>query len=121
MFAVNDNFSSLPASYLFSEVARRVQAYTEAHPEADVIRMGIGDVTRPLCPAVIDALHRAVDDEGAAATFHGYGPEQGYSFLASKIASHDYRSRGIDISEDEIFISDGAKSDTGNIGDILSP
>lgn len=121
MFAVNDNFSGLPASYLFSEVARRVQAYTEAHPEADVIRMGIGDVTRPLCPAVIDALHRAVDDEGAAATFHGYGPEQGYSFLASKIASHDYRSRGIDISEDEIFISDGAKSDTGNIGDILSP
>ncbi|MDE6573136.1 MAG: LL-diaminopimelate aminotransferase [Duncaniella sp.] len=121
MFAVNNTFSSLPASYLFSEVARRVQAYTEAHPEADVIRMGIGDVTRPLCPAVIDALHRAVDDEGAAATFHGYGPEQGYSFLASKIASHDYRSRGIDISEDEIFISDGAKSDTGNIGDILSP
>ncbi len=120
MFAINDNFTLLPASYLFSEVARRVKAYTERHPEADVIRMGIGDVTRPLCPAVIDALHRAVDDEASAESFHGYGPEQGYSFLASKIALHDYRERGIEIDEDEIFISDGAKSDTGNIGDILS-
>lgn len=120
MFAINDNFTKLPASYLFSEVARRVKAYTEAHPEADVIRMGIGDVTRPLCPAVIEALHKAVDDEATAERFHGYGPEQGYDFLASKIAEHDYRRRGIEIDEDEIFISDGAKSDTGNIGDILS-
>lgn len=121
MFAINDNFSRLPASYLFSEVARRVQAYTDAHPGSDVIRMGIGDVTRPLCPAVIEALHRAVDDEGTAERFHGYGPEQGYRFLASEIALHDYRERGIPMDEDEIFISDGAKSDTGNIGDILSP
>ncbi len=83
--------------------------------------MGIGDVTRPLCPAVIEALHRAVDDEGTAERFHGYGPEQGYRFLASEIALHDYRERGIPMDEDEIFISDGAKSDTGNIGDILSP
>lgn len=121
MFAINDNFSRLPASYLFSEVARRVKAYTDAHPGSDVIRMGIGDVTRPLCPAVIEALHRAVDDEGTAEQFHGYGPEQGYRFLASEIALHDYRERGIPMDEDEIFISDGAKSDTGNIGDILSP
>lgn len=121
MFAINDNFSRLPASYLFSEVARRVKAYTDAHPGSDVIRMGIGDVTRPLCSAVIEALHRAVDDEGTAERFHGYGPEQGYRFLASKIALHDYRERGIPMDEDEIFISDGAKSDTGNIGDILSP
>lgn len=121
MFAINDNFSRLPASYLFSEVARRVKAYTDAHPGSDVIRMGIGDVTRPLCPAVIEALHRAVDDEGTAERFHGYGPEQGYRFLASEIALHDYRERGIPMDEDEIFISDGAKSDTGNIGDILSP
>ncbi len=120
MFAINDNFSRLPASYLFSEVARRVKAYTDAHPGSDVIRMGIGDVTRPLCPAVIEALHRAVDDEGTAERFHGYGPEQGYRFLASEIALHDYRERGIPMDEDEIFVSDGAKSDTGNIGDILA-
>lgn len=120
MFKVNDNFLQLPSSYLFSEVARRVREFTEAHPEAQVIRMGIGDVTRPLCPAVTDALHRAVDDEASADTFHGYGPEQGYGFLVSKIAEWDYRRHGIDIDDDEIFVSDGAKSDTGNIGDILS-
>lgn len=120
MFRINDNYTKLPASYLFSEVARRVSAYQEANPGVEVIRMGIGDVTRPLCPAVIDALHKAVDDEGKSETFHGYGPEQGYSFLTEKIAEHDYRSRGIQIDPDEIFISDGAKSDTGNIGDILA-
>lgn len=120
MFTINDNFTLLPSSYLLSEVAARIKAYSESHPDAEIIRMGIGDVTRPLCPAVIDALHKAVDDESAMDTFHGYGPEQGYEFLASKIAAHDYRDRGIDIDEDEIFISDGAKSDTGNIGDILS-
>ncbi|MCH5327238.1 MAG: LL-diaminopimelate aminotransferase, partial [Duncaniella sp.] len=109
------------ASYLFSEVARRVRAYTEAHPEAEILRLGIGDVTRPLCPAVVDALHKAVDEEGSAETFHGYGPEQGYEFLTSLIAEHDYRRRGIAMSEDEVFISDGAKCDTGNIGDILAP
>ncbi len=120
MFAINDNFTRLTTSYLFSEVANRVRAYTDANPDADIIKMGIGDVTRPLCPAVIDALHRAVDDEASTERFHGYGPEQGYAFLVSKIARHDYRERGIEIYEDEIFISDGAKSDTGNIGDILS-
>lgn len=120
MFKVNDNFTKLPSSYLFSDVARRVRVYTETHPEAEVIRMGIGDVTRPLCPAVVDALHRAVDDEAHGETFHGYGPEQGYDFLVSKIVDYDYRRHGIDVAADEVFVSDGAKSDTGNIGDILS-
>ncbi|MDE7147262.1 MAG: LL-diaminopimelate aminotransferase [Duncaniella sp.] len=120
MFRINDNFTKLPASYLFSEVARRVNAYAESHPGADIIRMGIGDVTRPLCQAAVDALHKAVDDEASGETFHGYGPEQGYSFLAEKIARYDYRKRGIEIDIDEIFVGDGAKSDTGNIGDILS-
>ncbi|MCM1162765.1 MAG: LL-diaminopimelate aminotransferase [Muribaculaceae bacterium] len=120
MFEINDNYTLLPESYLFSEVARRVKAYTQSHPEADIIKLGIGDVTLPLCPAVISELHKAVDEEGRAETFHGYGPEQGYSFLTSLIALHDYRNRGIAMDEDEIFVSDGAKSDTGNIGDILS-
>ncbi len=119
MFRINDNFTKLPESYLFSEVARRVAAFVASHPGADLIRMGIGDVTRPVCPAAIEALHRAADDEAAAATFHGYGPEQGYAFLRDEIARNDYAARGIDIDPDEIFISDGAKSDTGNIGDIL--
>lgn len=120
MFKVNDNFTLLPSSYLFSEVARRVRLYSEANPDAEILRMGIGDVTRPLCPAVVDALHRAVDDEAHSETFHGYGPEQGYSFLIDKIVEWDYRRHGINIDADEIFVSDGAKSDTGNIGDILS-
>lgn len=119
MFTINDNFRLLPENYLFSEVARRINAFKAAHPEADVIRMGIGDVTLPLCPAAIEAMHKAVDDEGNADTFHGYGPEQGYPFLRDAIALHDYNERGIDIRSDEIFISDGAKSDTGNFGDIL--
>lgn len=114
MFTINDNFRLLPENYLFSEVARRINAFKAAHPEADVIRMGIGDVTLPLCPAAIEAMHKAVDDEGNADTFHGYGPEQGYPFLRDAIALHDYNERGIDIRSDEIFISDGAKSDTGN-------
>lgn len=121
MFTINDNFRLLPENYLFSEVARRINAFKAAHPEADVIRMGIGDVTLPLCPAAIEAMHKAVDDEGNADTFHGYGPEQGYPFLRDAIARHDYNERGIDIRSDEIFISDGAKSDTGNFGDILGP
>lgn len=120
MFTINENFCILPESYLFSEVARRINAFKESHPEADVIRMGIGDVTLPLCPAAIEAMHKAVDDEGTSATFHGYGPEQGYPFLRDAIAAHDYKSRGIDIDPSEIFVSDGAKSDTGNFGDILS-
>ena len=120
MVKVNDNFCKLPASYLFSEVARKIGAYKEAHPGVEIIRMGIGDVTRPICPAAVAALEKAAAEQGDASTFHGYGPEQGYAFLAEKIARHDYASRGIDIAVDEIFISDGAKSDTGNIGDILS-
>lgn len=120
MFKVNDNFLKLPSSYLFSEVARRVREYSEKHPNAKIIRMGIGDVTRPLCPAVIDALHKAVDDEANGETFHGYGPEQGYDFLIDRIIEFDYKAHGIEIDHDEIFVSDGAKSDTGNIGDILS-
>lgn len=121
MIKVNDNFTLLSPSYLFSEIAAKVSDYRNAHPDAPVIRMGIGDVTRPICPAAIKALHEAVEHEAESATFHGYGPEQGYDFLREAIAFGDYNSRGVDISPDEIFISDGAKSDTGNIGDILSP
>lgn len=120
MFHINDNFTLLSESYLFSEVARRINAYKEAHPEVDIIRMGIGDVTRPLCKAAIEAMHKAVDDQAGSSTFHGYGPEQGYAFLREAIVEHDYRARGIDMDADEIFVSDGAKSDTGNIGDILA-
>ncbi len=120
MIRVNDNFTLLPQSYLFSEIARKVSDFTREHPDASIIRMGIGDVTRPICPAAIEAMHRAVDDESSETTFHGYGPEQGYLFLREAIAENDYRARGINVSADEIFVSDGAKSDTGNIGDILA-
>lgn len=120
MFHINDNFTLLAESYLFSEVAKRINAYKEAHPEVDIIRMGIGDVTRPLCKAAIKAMHKAVDDQTDSSTFHGYGPEQGYAFLREAIVENDYRARGIDMDADEIFVSDGAKSDTGNIGDILA-
>ncbi len=120
MIRVNDNFTLLPQSYLFSEIARKVSDFTTSHPDEKIIRMGIGDVTRPLCPAAIEAMHLAVDDEASSSTFHGYGPEQGYAFLREAIAENDYRARGLDISPDDIFISDGAKSDTGNIGDILA-
>ena len=119
MFKVNDHFGSLSSSYLFSEVGRRIDAYRQIHPEAAIIRMGIGDVTRPVCPSAIAAMHRAVDDEAGASTFHGYGPEQGYGFLREAIAKHDYASRGIALSSDEIFIGDGAKSDIGNICDLF--
>lgn len=120
MIKVNDNFTRLSPSYLFSEIAGKVSEFQKNHPEADIIRMGIGDVTRPICPAAIEGLLRGADDESRAETFRGYGPEQGREFLRKAIAEHDYGSRGIDISVDEIFISDGAKSDLGNIGDILS-
>ncbi|MGI6217897.1 MAG: LL-diaminopimelate aminotransferase [Coriobacteriales bacterium] len=120
MAKVNENYQKLPGSYLFSEIAKRTAEYSEAHPEAKLIKMGIGDVTRPLAPAVIEAMHAAVDDLSRVETFHGYGPEQGYDFLREVIAENDFKARGADISADEIFISDGAKSDTGNIGDILS-
>ncbi len=121
MTQINQNFLKLPGSYLFSEIARRVSAYTTAHPEAKMIRLGIGDVTRPLVPAVIAAMHSAVDEMGTFEGFHGYGPEQGYEFLRNAIAEHDYAARGMDIQPNEIFISDGAKSDCGNIGDIFGP
>ena len=117
---INDNFLLLPESYLFSEVARRVKDFQEANPDAKIIRMGIGDVTRPLCKAAIEAMHRAVDDEADTSTFHGYGPEQGYAFLRDRIADYDYARLGIDIKPDEIFIGDGAKSDLGNFFDILA-
>ena len=117
---VNSNYQKLPGSYLFSEIARRVAAYSAAHPDAKLIKLGIGDVTRPLPAAVIEAMHKAVDEMGAAETFRGYGPEQGYDFLREAIAAHDFATRGVDIQPDEIFISDGAKSDCGNIGDLCA-
>lgn len=117
---INDNFERLPESYLFSEVAHRLAEFRKLNPDADVIRMDIGDVTLPIAPCVIEAMHRAVDEMGGKATFHGYGPEQGYGFLREAIAAGDYRDRGIDIDAGEIFISDGAKSDLGNLGDIYS-
>ena len=119
MIQVNDNFIKLPGNYLFSSIAKKVNAFKSAHPEAALIRLGIGDVTRPLPPASIKAMHRAVDELADAGTFHGYGPEQGYDFLIQAILEHDYRSRGVELRPTEIFVSDGAKSDTGNFGDIL--
>ena len=120
MFKINDNFLALNQSYLFSQVAKKINAFKADNPDVEIIRMGIGDVTRPLVPTVIDALHKAVDEQAACETFCGYGPEQGHAFLTKAISDNDYKSRGIVISPDEIFVSDGAKSDTGNIGDILS-
>ena len=119
MVAINDNFQKLPGSYLFSEIAKRVALYKESNPSAKIIRMGIGDVTLPLCDAVIKAMHKAVDEMADPSTFHGYGPEQGYKFLIDTIIKNDFELRGVSLDSDEIFISDGAKSDTGNIGDIL--
>ena len=116
---INENFIKLPGAYLFSEIAKKVQAFKAEHPEAEVISLGIGDVTQPLVPAVVEALHRATDEMAHAATFRGYGPEQGYDFLRKAIVEHNFRSRGIDISEDEIFVSDGAKSDTGNFQELF--
>jgi LL-diaminopimelate aminotransferase len=119
MVQVNQNYLKLPGSYLFSEVARRISTYTADHPEAKIIKLSIGDVTRPLAPAVITAMHKAVDEMGTFEGFRGYGPEQGYGFLREAIAQHDYKARGVDIRPEEIFVSDGAKSDCGNIGDIF--
>ena len=117
---INTNYLQLSGRYLFAEIARQVSAYKSEHPEADIIRLGIGDVTRPLPQAAIDAMHRAVDEYADTKTFRGYGPEQGYDFLIDAIIAHDFASRGITLGRDEVFVSDGAKSDTGNIGDILS-
>ena len=120
MFTINDNYLKLPGSYLFSTIAKKVAAYQEQNPEKEIIRLGIGDVTQPLAPAIIQSLHQAVDEMGDAATFHGYAPEQGYEFLRKVIADNDYRARGCQIDADEIFVSDGAKCDSGNIQEILS-
>ena len=117
---INDNYRQLKESYLFSDIAHKVAAYQAAHPEADVIRLGIGDVTRPLCPAVVEALRDAGAEMGRADSFHGYGPEQGYDFLRDAVRSY-YAGRGILLDMAEIFISDGAKSDVGNILDLFSP
>ncbi|MDR2472060.1 MAG: LL-diaminopimelate aminotransferase [Tannerella sp.] len=119
MALINEHFLSLPDSYLFSEIGRRVNAYKELHPKNKVISLGIGDVTRPLPQACCEAMHKAVDELSRAETFRGYGPEQGYSFLTEAIIKHEYEPHGIDLEPSEIFVSDGAKSDTGNIGDIL--
>ncbi len=119
MAKVNEHFLKLRSGYLFPEIARRVNAFVAENPQAPVIKMGIGDVTRPLPPAIIRAMHEAVDEMADAATFHGYGPEQGYPFLREAIAQHDYHARNVDVSPDEIFISDGSKCDTGNILDIF--
>ena len=120
MFKANGDYSLLQGNYLFSEVGKRAAAFQKAHPEADIIRMGIGDVTRPLVPAVIEAMHAAVDEMGHEESLRGYGPDFGYEFLRQAIVSRDYASRGIDICEDEIFVSDGAKCDVGNIQELFS-
>lgn len=120
MAKINSNYTRLPGSYLFSEIARRTAAYSAANPGAKLIRMGIGDVTLPLVPAVIAAMHEAVEEMAHKESFKGYGPEQGYAFLREAIVKRDFADRGVDIAPDEIFVSDGAKSDCGNIGDILS-
>ena len=119
MATVNENYLKLPGSYLFAEIGRRVAAFKEAHPEADIIRLGIGDVTQPLPAVCIEAMHKAVDEMAQAETFRGYGPEQGYDFLIEAIRKANYTDRGIDIDADEIFVSDGSKSDCGNIQEIF--
>ncbi len=120
MFKINDNYLKLPGSYLFSTIGKKVNAFQAANPDKKVIRLGIGDVTQPLAPAIIEALHSAVDEMADAATFKGYAPDLGYEFLRNAIARNDYKDRGCDISADEIFVSDGAKCDSGNIQEIFS-
>lgn len=119
MSSINENFLKLPGNYLFSEIAKKVNEYKLIHPEKKLISLGIGDVTRPLPDACIQAMHRAVDEMSKAETFHGYGPEQGYSFLTEAIIKHDFEPYGINLDPSEVFISDGAKSDLGNIGELL--
>lgn len=119
MATLNENFLKLQKNYLFADIAQKVAAYKESHPEARLIRLGIGDVTRPLPPAVVEALRKAADEMGRAETFRGYGPEQGYEFLRQAIVDNDFAPRGISLGIDEVFVNDGAKSDTGNFGDIL--
>ncbi len=120
MKKINGNYQKLPGAYLFSEIAQRVKAFKVDCPEADIISLGIGDVTQPLAPAVVEALHKAADEMAASATFRGYGPERGYDFLREAIVENDFRARGIEIESDEVFVSDGAKSDIGNFQELLS-
>ena len=120
MFQVNENYLKLPGSYLFSTVGRKQREYSAAHPDKKVIRLSIGDVTQPLAPAIIERLHKAVDEMAVAETFKGYAPDLGYEFLRNTIAKNDYADRGVDISADEIFVSDGAKSDSANIQEIFT-
>ena len=120
MFKINENYLKLPGSYLFSTIAKKVNAYAQANPEREIIRLGIGDVTLPLCETVIDTLHASVDEMSKKETFKGYAPDLGYAFLREAIAKQDYQDRGCQIEADEIFVSDGAKSDSGNIGDIFA-
>ena len=120
MFKINENYLKLPGSYLFSTIGKKVAEFTKANPDKKIIRLGIGDVTQPLAPAIIEALHSAVDEMGQAETFHGYAPDLGYEFLREAIAKNDYKDRGCQIAADEIFISDGAKCDSANIQEIFS-
>jgi LL-diaminopimelate aminotransferase len=119
MVQINDNYLKLKAGYLFPEIGRRVTAFCDANPDAAVIKLGIGDVTEPLPPAIVEAMHAAIDEMASRDTFRGYGPEQGYDFLRNAIAENDFQARGCDVSADEIFVSDGSKCDTGNILDIF--
>ena len=119
MALVNEHFLKLPGSYLFSDIAKKVNTFKVTHPKQDIIRLGIGDVTRPLPQASIEAMHKAVEELTSKGTFRGYGPEQGYDFLIDAIIKNDFTPRGIHLSPTEVFVNDGAKSDTGNIGDIL--
>ena len=116
---INENFLKLPGAYLFADIARKVKAFRQENPNAEVISLGIGDVTQPLAPAVVEALHKAADEMAVAATFRGYGPERGYDFLREAIVANDFRARGIKMDADEVFVSDGAKSDTGNFQELL--
>ena len=120
MIKVNEDYLKLPGSYLFSTIAKKVAAFSEANPDKKIIRLGIGDVTQPLCPAVIKALHSAVDEMADAATFKGYAPDLGYAFLRETIVDKVFKPLGADIAADEIFVSDGAKSDCGNIQEIFA-
>jgi len=120
VYKINEDYLKLPGSYLFSTIGKKTNAYKEKHPEKDLVRMGIGDVTQPLAPVIIEALHKAVDEMACAETFHGYAPDLGYEFLRNAIVKNDYQARGCDIAADEIFVSDGAKCDCGNIQEIFS-
>ena len=120
MFRLNENYLKLQGSYLFSTIGRKISAYSAAHPDKRIIRLGIGDVTQPLAPAIIEAMNGAVEEMGHQETFRGYAPDLGYEFLRNAIAENDYKARGCDVSADEIFVSDGAKCDSANIQEIFS-